>query len=283
MTDVNRSLEPQSNYPTVNGLRLHYLDWGGVGSPIVVFHATGFLGRVYRPIAQALRSIGHVYSLDQRGHGDSEIPPVAEISWYHTADDLEAWLVAMGLRGVRAFGHSAGGTAIIAVAERRPDLIARAAVVEPVLIDVADPERRPSQLYERTLKRKPSFDSVDAMYSNFAAKPPYSSWRQDVLRDYCDHGTRVSTDGRRNLKCPSAIEARLYQSARDFDGLSRLLALKVPTLVVFGEKSDSPGLEFADQIRRVHQVRVAHGCGHLAPMEQPVAIAQMALDFLSAS
>ena len=283
MADGNRSQEPQSNFLTVNGLRLHYLDWGGEGSPIVVFHATGFLGRVYRPIIEALRSLGHVYSLDQRGHGDSEVPPVEEISWYRTADDLEAWLVAMGLRAVRAFGHSAGGTAIIAVGERRPDLIARATVIEPVLIDASDPERRPSQLYERTLKRKPSFDSVEAMYANFAAKPPYSGWRQDVLRDYCEHGTRESADGRRSLKCPPAIEARLYQSARDFDGLGRLLASKVPTLVVFGEKSDSPGIEFADQIRRVHQVRVAHGCGHLAPMERPDEIAQMALEFLSAS
>jgi lipase len=267
----------------VNGLRLHYLDWGGGGPAIVVFHATGFLGRVYRPIAEALRAIGHVYSLDQRGHGDSEVPPVEAISWYRTADDLEGWLVAMGLSGVRAFGHSAGGTAIIGVAERRPDLIARATVVEPVLIDASDPGKRPSQLYERTLKRRPSFDSVDAMYANFAAKPPYASWRQDVLRDYCAHGTRPTPDGRRSLRCPPAIEARLYQTARDFDGLSRLLASKVPTLVVFGEKSDSPGIEFADQIRRTHQVRVARGCGHLAPMEQPDEIAEMALAFLNAT
>ncbi len=283
MGESNLSQRPTSNYITVNGLRLHYLDWGGDGPAIVIFHATGFLGRVYRPIAEALRGIGHVYSLDQRGHGDSQVPPLDAISWYHTADDLEAWLIAMGLSGVRAFGHSAGGTAIIGVAERRPDLIARATVVEPVLIDASDPGKRPSQLYERTLKRRPSFDSVDAMYANFAAKPPYASWRHDVLRDYCEHGTRPTPDGRRSLRCPPAIEARLYQTARDFDGLSRLLVSKVPTLVVFGEESDSPGIEFADQIRRAHEVRVVRGCGHLAPMEQPDEIAPMALAFLNAT
>ena len=92
------------------------LDWGGDGPPIVIVHATGFLNYVYRPIAMALRSIGRVYGYDQRGHGASEVPPVDELNWFRTADDLETFLTAQGFSGVRAFGHSAGATAIAAVA-----------------------------------------------------------------------------------------------------------------------------------------------------------------------
>ncbi len=286
MADEIIAHEPRTNYVHVNGVRLHYLDWGGKGPPIVIVHATGFLARVYRPIAEALRAIGHVYAYDQRGHGDSDRPAREEISWYRTADDLEGFLVAMGFSGVRAFGHSAGGTAIAGIADRRPDLIARAMLVEPVLIDPADPFERPNQLYDRTLKRRASFDSVAAMYANFASKPPYASWRDDVLRDYCEYGTRSDGDGRRTLKCPPAIEARLYQTARDFDGLGRLLAAAIPMLVVFGAQSDSPGLEFAQRIAQGaenRQVRVAPDCGHLAPMEQPDAIARMAVEFFRAA
>jgi len=286
MADEIIAHEPRTNYVHVNGVRLHYLDWGGKGPPIVIVHATGFLARVYRPIAEALRAIGHVYAYDQRGHGDSDRPAREEISWYRTADDLEGFLVAMGFSGVRAFGHSAGGTAIAGIADRRPDLIARAMLVEPVLIDPADPFERPNQLYDRTLKRRASFDSVAAMYANFAAKPPYASWRDDVLRDYCEYGTRADGDGRRVLKCPPAIEARLYNTARDFDGLKHLLAATAPMLVVFGAQSDSPGIEFAERITQgagKRRVRVAPDCGHLAPMEQPDAIARMAIAFFSAA
>ena len=63
--------EPETFLVDANGIRLSCQDWGGEGSPIVILHATGFLGRVYRPIALALRSMGRVYSYDQRGHGDS--------------------------------------------------------------------------------------------------------------------------------------------------------------------------------------------------------------------
>ena len=285
MSIENASLQPVNDFIQLNGARLHRLDWGGDGPPIVILHATGFLARVYQPIALALRSIGHVHAYDQLGHGDSEPPKLEEISWYRTADDLEAFLVAMGLKNVRAFGHSAGGTAIAAVAARRPDLIARAMLVEPVIVDPADPRERPNDLFERTMKRKPAFDSLEAMYTNFANKLPYSAWRPDVLRIYCEHASRAAADGTRVLKCAPEVEARLYQTAGDFDGLSCILASSVPTLVVFGERSDSPGLEFAKRV--VHdaphrQVVVVPGGGHLVPMEQPDEIARLALEFLRA-
>jgi lipase len=275
---------PADGDAQVNGLRLHYLDWGGEGTPIVIVHATGFLGRVYRPIALALRSTGHVFSYDQRGHGDSECPPLEEINWYKTADDLEGFLLAMGFRQARAFGHSAGGTAIAAVAAKRPDLIAAAMIVEPVIVDQTDANQRPGDLYERTLKRKPRFDSLAAMIANFAGKPPYLSWDPAVLRDYCDYGTRADAEQRRILKCAPAIEARYYQTARDFDGLSRMLATTVPLLVVFGERTESPGIEFGERIARNApncRIAVVPGAGHLVPMEQPEHIARMALQFFA--
>src|SRR5271163_2121940 len=118
--------EPISSFVIVNGVRLHCLDWGGEGAPIIVLHATGLLGRIYRPVAEALTAVGHVYSYDQRGHGDSDRSPDGIYTWDRTADDLEAFIMTMGFREVRAFGHSAGATAIGAVISRRPDLIRRA-------------------------------------------------------------------------------------------------------------------------------------------------------------
>ena len=52
---------PESGDLSVNGIRIRYYDWGGTGDPIVVLHATGFHGRVYRPIVEALTKIGHVW------------------------------------------------------------------------------------------------------------------------------------------------------------------------------------------------------------------------------
>src|SRR5579863_9700135 len=111
--------EPTSSFVNVNRVRLHVLDWGGEGAPIVILHATGLLGRVYRPIAEKLTRIGHVFSVDQRGHGDSGPASDDRYDWECTMLDLGAFLDARGLRGVRAFGHSAGATAIGALGAER--------------------------------------------------------------------------------------------------------------------------------------------------------------------
>jgi len=46
---------------TVNGLRIHYLDFGGGGPPAVLHHATGFHAWVGPPIAAALASRYRVF------------------------------------------------------------------------------------------------------------------------------------------------------------------------------------------------------------------------------
>jgi pimeloyl-ACP methyl ester carboxylesterase len=276
-------IEPRSIFVNVNGVRLHSQDWGGDGAPIVILHATGFLGRIYRPLAERLRAIGRMYSYDQRGHGDSSAGP--EYTWDATMRDLEGFITAMGWSGIRAVGHSAGATAIGSLACERPDLISRAVLFEPVIFESADaPElgwRNP--FIERTLKRRRIFESVDAMYSNFDNKPPYSTWRKDILRDYCEFGTRATSDGKRELKCAPEVEAKFYETAPKFDGLGRILRCTSPLLVMFGARGDSLGAalsgKVAEQIKHGRVIDVAD-TGHFMPMEKPEFAAEQAIEFL---
>jgi pimeloyl-ACP methyl ester carboxylesterase len=279
---------PESSFIVVNRVRLHVQDWGGTGAPIVLLHATGFLGCIYRPIAERLTAIGHVYSYDQRGHGDSSPSSDGQYNWQINMDDLEAFITAMGWRGIRAWGHSSGATAIGSLAAKRPDLISRAVLAEPVVFESPEaPElewRNP--FVERTLKRKAVFDSTQAMFENFAKKPPYETWRKDILRDYCEYGTGALPDGKRELKCSPQTEAQIYQSARDFDGLHQILASETQMLIMFGQNSDSLGItlsgKISKQLNNGHVVEVP-GAGHLLAMEKPDYIADLSIEFLSAN
>ncbi len=271
---------------SVNGIRLRFYDWGGAGDPIVVLHATGFHGRVYGPIAASLRKIGHVWSYDQRGHGDSDAPEdLLNYNWTFTMNDLGGFIAAMGWRGVRAFGHSAGATAIGSLACERPDLISRAVLAEPVVFESPSaPElgwRNP--FIERTLKRRRIFDSVEAMYANFENKPPYDTWDREMLRDYCEFGTRATADGRRELKCKPEIEARFYETSRDFDGLGRIIRAETPMLIMFGSRPDSLGATLSPRIareRKSGRVIDVPDAGHFLPMEKPALVSELAVEFL---
>ena len=276
--------EPRSFFVDANGIRLSCQDWGGEGHPIVILHATGFLGQVYRPIAMALRSSGHVYSYDQRGHGDSSRPVDGDYSWASTVADLKAFIVAMKLNDARGLGHSAGATAIGSLAAAEPALIKRAVLVEPVVFDDAVPESVQDSLYERTRKRKRWFESTEAMFRNLEHKPPFATWQRDMLRDYCEYGTRPAPDGGVELKCPPEIEADFYSRAREFPGLTLILESRSPLLLMFGEKSDSTGIKIVDKIASElvnGTVVTVPDASHFLPMEQPEMVARTAAEFFS--
>lgn len=282
-----RNGEPASFFVNVNGVRLHCLDWGGEGRPIIILHATGFVGRVYKPIALALRAAGRVYTYDQRGHGDSSRPADGDYSWTRTVDDLKAFIAARGLEGARGVGHSAGATAIGALAGTHPELISRGVLVEPVVFDDEMPESedaRQSSLYERTLKRKRWFESAAAMFRNFENKPPYDTWRREMLREYCEHATRPAPGGGVELKCAPEVEAEYYARSRQYEGLPLILNSSSPLLVMFGGKSDSVGNAISGKIAaRLKSGRVVTlaDAGHFLPMERPEEVARMAIEFFA--
>jgi pimeloyl-ACP methyl ester carboxylesterase len=279
--------EARKFFLDLNGVRLHCQDWGGSGEPIVLLHATSLVASVYRPIAVALRSIGHVYSYDQRGHGDSSHPADGDYSWARTVDDLRAFIVAMKLEGARGWGHSAGGTAIGSLAGMRPDLISRGVLVEPVVFGdeaLESGEARENLLYDRTVKRRRWFESVQAMFDNFEKKPPYDSWRRDMLREYCEAGTRSAFGGGVELKCTPEIEAEYYSRATEYAGLQLILGSDSPMLVMFGDRSDSLGAMVGAKIGarlRKGRVMTIPESGHFMPMERPEEVARIAIEFFN--
>ena len=120
------------------------------------------------------------------------------------------------------------------------------------------------------------------MFRNLEYKPPFKTWRRDMLRDYCEYGTRPAPQGGVELKCPPEIEADFYSRAREFPGLTRILESRSPLLLMFGEKSDSTGIKIADKIAAQmvngRVVTIPDG-GHFLPMEQPEMIARTAAEF----
>ncbi|MBI4499289.1 MAG: alpha/beta hydrolase [Chloroflexi bacterium] len=70
---MTQGTPPEDKFVTVNGLRLHYLDWGGNADRVLLFaHGQGGNGHNFDHIAQELRDEFRILALDQRGHGDSD-------------------------------------------------------------------------------------------------------------------------------------------------------------------------------------------------------------------
>lgn len=276
---------PTDRYVQVGDLRFHYLDFGGDGPPLLFLHATGFHAWVWLPYVRRLAPHYRVLALDQRGHGLSDKPPDG-YRWQVFGDDLKGFLEALDLDGVRAVGHSKGGTAIAAAAAAGTHRLARAVLVEPVLIS-APQLTEPAwdnPLSAGARRRRSTWPSRAAMFDSLRRKMPFETWEEEFVRLYCDHGVGDRADGQVELLCPGEIEAQIYAHGALSNGFALLERLAVPTLVVRGAKS--PGLDAAssaEAIRRLESgtLRTVEGGGHFVPMERSAEVGDAIAAFLA--
>lgn len=102
----------EMQYVEVNGARLAYEHRAGSGqrTPLVFVHgyALRSSGPIYDELLAPLQEQFDIYALDMRGHGGSA-PSFDSWSQAIVADDVAAFVEALGLRGAALAGHSLGG------------------------------------------------------------------------------------------------------------------------------------------------------------------------------
>ena len=95
-----------SNFITVNGVRLHYLDWGGNGENLLFITRTGDNAHVFDELATDFTDRFRVLALTRRGFGESD----KRETGYDTAilaEDVRHFLDVMKIKRVNLVGHSA--------------------------------------------------------------------------------------------------------------------------------------------------------------------------------
>lgn len=127
---------------------LHVQEWGDPqAEPLVCLHGvTGYAG-VYQRLAEERWRERRVLAFDLRGHGRSGWEPPWTIAT-HVADLVET-SEGLGLSAADWVGHSFGGRLVLELASAHPQLVRRAALLDPVIqllpevaLGAADFERR---------------------------------------------------------------------------------------------------------------------------------------------
>jgi pimeloyl-ACP methyl ester carboxylesterase len=186
---------------------------------------------------------------------------------------------------VRAVGHSKGATAIAAAAAAGTRRLARAVLIEPVLMP-GPPATEPapeSPLAAGTRKRRRVWPSRDAMLAALRGRMPFETWQEEFVRLYVEHGVADRADGQVELRCPAEIEAQVYAAAPMTDGFALLEQLAVPTLVVRGDRSPGLGEREVAEVRRrlpAAEIRTIPGAGHFVAMERPAEVSDAIAEFL---
>ena len=245
--------------PSTQGVRLALHDLGGPDdptAPVLLFaHATGFHGRVWGPTAAPLTDRYRCLAVDLRGHGVSETPDGASLSWSNLADDVLAVLDSDRIgseREVHGIGHSLGCAALVLGGSRRPGLLRSLWLYEPAIIGPAataplgspapsgfpDSPQSPNPMADAALRRRATFPSYDEAIANFAKKPPLNELHPDALAAYVRGGFAPQADGSVTLRCSPATEAEFFRGAGNNEAFEALSMLDAPVALVAGRPDE---------------------------------------------
>ena len=243
---MTTQVQPKSKNITANGINLHYLDWGTEGQPpLVLLHGLRGHANVWEDVALALCNDYHVYSLDQRGRGDTDHAPGGDYSTEAFVADLKGFVDAIGLDKFILFGHSMGGRNSMAFAGQYPERLERLCIVD------IGPRIEPSggnRITEELRNLPPEFDSFEDALAHVQTGNRFAS--ESVMRRRLAGQSQELPNGKIGWKFDPAIrEQRINGTAAPAADLwPTLERITCPTLLVRGTETDLLTEETARQM-----------------------------------
>ena len=257
----------------IDGLPIRYLS-AGEGPPLVLLHGAGDNSLDWRWVMPTLATTHRVYALDLPGSPDSA-RPAADYSPAFFERFAAGFLDALGIERAAFVGNSLGGLIALRLALSEP-----ARVTALVLVDSAGLGRAVN----------PAFTSVNVPLLGEAAMPFWRTsvgayqraWGRTALLFAHPPGSvprEWLAEQRRLAQSPGYLEAHmtaLRALVSPFGQrevlVDRLSSLKIPTLVVWGERDrvfpDSQARGAVDRFPK-GSLALIPNCGHMPHVECP--------------
>jgi pimeloyl-ACP methyl ester carboxylesterase len=267
----------------VNGLRLHYFEWGDPqGRPLVLMHGLRDYAYYWQDCANRLLGEFHVFAPDIRGHGESEQAPGGYLVWA-LASDLAGFADAVGLQRFDLVGLSLGSRVSMAYARENSLRVKRLALCDmgPQMARVgavglkqdmtSKSDRPPSAFTEEDARtfyseQWPSLDeaSIERLIRNSLVKGDDGMYSNRYDRRLADITTK----------------AAIPEISFLWDSLTRIHS---PTLVCRGEHSPILDEEISNRMIASlpsGEMYVFRDTGHSLPRLQPRLFADVIRRFL---
>lgn len=137
----------KSDLVNVNGIRLHYLDWGGDGPALLFLTGTGSSAHIYDKFAPRFIDKFHAIALTRRGHGDSDYPETGYDLDTLTEDVLQ-FFNSFRIDKAVLVGHSVAKFELFHFAALYPERISKLIFLDPAY-------DRSSPAYKAIMEKNP--------------------------------------------------------------------------------------------------------------------------------
>ena len=254
-------------YAALPGVKLWFVDTGGVGPPLILLHPNTGTVEIWQPQIAPFSAAGfRVIAFDRRGWGKSTPVPETGPQPGSIAGDLDALVAHLKLETFHLLGVAGGGFAALDYAAWRPERVkslivgaSTGAIADQEMVDfiarIAIPEIR---------KQSPHYREIGASYRG-ANPEGVKRWIE------IDEGARQPGAGfQPQLRTPNTY--------------AKIAAIPVPTLVIAADADllAPPALMrlWARHLRD-HEWAAIPDAGHAMAWERPGTFNDIVLEFLA--
>ena len=229
---------PKSEFVHVNGIRLHYLDWGGSGPTLIFLTGMGASAYIFSNFAPRFTDNFHVLALTRRGHGDSDYPE----SGYDAdtlTEDIRQFMDCLNIEKASLAGHSLAGVELTHFAATHPGRVEKL-----VYLDALDDRRGFPAIREQNplrnveLKKEPSFPrTLEEYIADTKRDFPHIAEIWSALWDMeMSHEVKVNEDGIVVDRMPASVEEMMVDNL--IDGYApRRVETQIPILGFFAPRT----------------------------------------------
>lgn len=219
----------------VDGIQLHFIDWGGRGPAIVLLTGLGSSARIYDDFAPLLANGHRVIAITRRGYGRSDQPANGDYSNDALVRDILGVMDGLAIHRASFVGHSIAGGELATLGADHPERVDRL-----VYLDAAYDRTRIPELMAGLPALPPPTTAALASFDAFAV------WRErglGVRTPAVEADLRqIMVPGRAGLapRTPPAIGLKVLQG--DIAATPRYEEIASPSLAIYTSK------DVADQV-----------------------------------
>lgn len=297
-------IEPRSSFVTVDGLKIHYLEWDVVSAsdndnvPLILLHGLGSSASTWRLVANELCEYHGLVAFDLRGHGLSD-QPEGDYDLVTIAEDIISAMAALGLGQVAIVGHGWGARVGLVLTARHPALVSHLVLVDCPFVE---PRHWPDMTRERFINERLALPEI------YQSRETYiQAFRQDIgdgwtpqLEPIILAQVQELPDGSLRERLLRENEQQIRAAIWEDRALSYYGKISCPVLLVPAASEPYPGDELPEQLESNQEFAVAKGhitlqvsraiqqcdvhwmpeTGHHIQLHRPHQLAQAILSFL---
>ena len=204
----------KSGFVDVNGIRLHYLDWGGSGPTLLFLTGMGSSAYIFNKFAPHFTDKFRVLALTRRGHGDSDYPETGYDA-NTLIEDIRQFMDRLNVEKAILAGHSLAGVELTHFAATYPTRVEKL-----IYLDALDDRRRESAIMEQNplrnveIKREESSPhTIEEYIADMKRDSPRLAeiwselWDEEIA-----HGVKVNEAGVVVDRMPESIEKMMVEN-----------------------------------------------------------------------